>query len=217
MDGYQYALAAITASVRVRVTRQDLSLPSEIITPWILRSASSVLFVWKNSKDHKALGVPKKERAQYSYMSTCNHILEQLITEDLDVYLMFLCTFTKRDAIDNDFLDLMMHDAMKGIEPAAQGETFEWKHFKQWQEKEYKWAAWQKNVSESHFLLILLFLILLLLKKILIFFRWSWRTCPISVVDDTRILQKDIEVASILWCWGDKKAGSVWDISLDAL
>ena len=78
-------------------------------------------------------------------MSTCNHILEQLITEDLDVYLMFLCTFTKRDAIDNDFLDLMMHDAMKGIEPAAQGETFERKHFKQWQEKEYKWAAWQKK------------------------------------------------------------------------
>ena len=77
------------------------------------------MFCLKTAKDQKDLGVPKKERSQYSYLLTCDHILEQLITKDLDIYLMFPCTLTKRATIDNELLNSMMHDAMKVIGPAA--------------------------------------------------------------------------------------------------
>ena len=47
-------------------------------------------------------------------------------------------TLTNRAAIDNELLDLMMHDATKMIGPEAQAETLEWKHCGRWQEKECK-------------------------------------------------------------------------------
>ena len=105
VDGYRDALAAVTESGMVRANRQSLSLTSDRITSWMLWSASSIHFFSKTAKDQKALGVPKKERVQYSYLSTCNHILDQLHTEDLDVLLMFRCTLKKRAAIDNELLD----------------------------------------------------------------------------------------------------------------
>ena len=98
----------------------------------MLWSASSIHFFSKTAKDQKALGVPKKERVQYSYLSTCNHILDQLHTEDLDVLLMFRCTLKKRAAIDNELLDSMMHDVTKGIGPAAQAKKLERKNCERW-------------------------------------------------------------------------------------
>ena len=67
-------------------------------------------------------------------------------TEDLDVFLMFPCNFTKRSAINNELLNFIMHGATKGIVPAAKEETLERKHCEQWQKKECKLAAWLKNV-----------------------------------------------------------------------
>ena len=62
-------------------------------------------------------------------------------TNELDILLMLLCILTKRSAINNELLNLMMQDAKKGVGPEAQAETLEWKHCERWQEKEYKWAA----------------------------------------------------------------------------
>ena len=53
-------------------------------------------FCSKNAKYQKPLGIPNNGRAQYSYLLTCNHILEHMRTEDLDVYLMFICTLQRR-------------------------------------------------------------------------------------------------------------------------
>ena len=39
------------------------------------------MFCLKTAKDQKDLGVPKKELSQYSYLSACEHILEQLRTK----------------------------------------------------------------------------------------------------------------------------------------
>ena len=115
-------------------------------------------FCSKTAKDKKYLGVPKNERAQYSYLSTCNHILEQLCTKNIDIFLMFPCTLKERAAIDNELLDSMMHNATEGTGLAAQEKKLKQKHCEQCQEKERKWAAWIKNCKiQPHFLMILLF------------------------------------------------------------
>ena len=62
-------------------------------------------------------------------------------TNELDILLMLLCILTKRSAINNELLNLMMQDATKGVGPEAQAEKLEWKHYERWQDKEYKWAA----------------------------------------------------------------------------
>ena len=58
-------------------------------------------FFSKSAKYQKDLGVPNKEQAQDSYFSTCNHILEHMRTKDLNAFLMFPLTLTKRAEIDN--------------------------------------------------------------------------------------------------------------------
>ena len=63
-----------------------------------------------------------------------NRILEQLCIQNLDIFLMFLCILKERSEIDNYLLDSMMHDANKGIGPAAQGEKMELQHCERWQE-----------------------------------------------------------------------------------
>ena len=147
LDGYQDALVPVTASGTLRSNLQYLCLPSEWISSWMLQSASSVHIVWRMPRIKRLWGSLRKSRLNVPICQTCNHILEHLRTKDLDVFLMFPFTLTKRAAINNELLDSIMHDATKCIGPAAQAETLERNHWERWKEKECKWAAWLKKKS----------------------------------------------------------------------
>ena len=99
----------------------------------------------QSAKIQKENGLPKKERVQWSYLSSDDHILDQLRVENLDAYLMFPCMLTKRAAIDNDLLDDLMDEAAKGNGPGGMADTRQRKHCKRWQEKEAKWLAFLKR------------------------------------------------------------------------
>ena len=77
----------------------------------------------------------------YSFRSTSKEIMNEIKQTHPEIYDAFPCFLTARNAIDNQLLNLMVHNAVKSIGPSALRETLVSLHQRNWQQKEKAWAA----------------------------------------------------------------------------
>jgi ribosomal protein S27AE len=95
----------------------------------------------KTAQAQKNASVSRKERVQYTWLSTDDVILDQIATEDPEIFEHFPCFLTQRAGIEKDFFFSILLDAAKGTGPGTASESMERKHHKKWQSKEIQWAG----------------------------------------------------------------------------
>lgn len=107
----------------------------------------------KKAKDEEAAGIPKNERAKYTWLSTDDCVLDQLACEDPDIFELFPCHLAKKAGLDKECLDNIIDNVVKGVGPAASAETIARKHGARWQSKEIMWLAHLRRRREKPLLM----------------------------------------------------------------
>lgn len=89
-----------------------------------------------NSQQH----LPKAERKTVTFTATSDAIMSQIGDSNPEIIDLFPCHLSKKNAIDKQLLDLVIHNAVKGVGPYATAEMLISWHQLEWQKKENLWA-----------------------------------------------------------------------------
>ena len=76
----------------------------------------------------------------YNFRTTSNEIMNQIRDCHPEIYNLFPCYITSKNAIDKKLMDSIIHNTVKGIGPSAMRETIVSLHELEWQKKENSWA-----------------------------------------------------------------------------
>ena len=90
-----------------------------------------------------------EEKIQYSWVSSSETIMTQIWSQNPEVYELFPCHLSAKNAIDKKLMDLIIHNAVKGIGPSAMHENLVSWHELEWQKKELEWASNVVNDLEN--------------------------------------------------------------------
>lgn len=84
-----------------------------------------------------------------SYNGSNEEILAQAFARDPELETIFPCVLTKKNAIDKQLLDIVIHSSVKGIGPAAMSENLVSWHEETWNKKENEWLSFIKRSESS--------------------------------------------------------------------
>lgn len=93
----------------------------------------------------EANGVEKKQRTQYSWLSTHDDIMAQIEAENPSLVAAFPCHLSHINGVDNELLRQIVHLAARGLGPAAVAIMISEFHESRWQEKEVAWLCHLKG------------------------------------------------------------------------
>ena len=96
---------------------------------------------WLNSPHRYICSDCKNNEKAYNFRSTSPELVKQLESTHPEIAALFPCHLTKKNAIDKNLLNSMIHHAVKGVGPIAFRETIISLHELQWQVKENLWAS----------------------------------------------------------------------------
>ena len=89
-----------------------------------------------NSKDRQN----HEPKLAYNFTSTTSEILQQIGDRYPEIMDLFPCHITHQNAIDKKLMNLIIHNAVKGIGPIATRESLVAWHELEWQKRENLWA-----------------------------------------------------------------------------
>ena len=94
---------------------------------------------YKKNREEMSRGVPKKERAQYTFLNTDRAVLKLLQSEHPDVYSLFPCHLTWKSAIDNKIIELLKHCNENSMGPVCVANYVKCLHREHKDERELQW------------------------------------------------------------------------------
>ena len=97
---------------------------------------------WLNAPHKYICTICEKDNVNksYNFRSTSPEIMEQLKMTHPEIWELFPCYLTSKNALDKKLLNSMIQHAVKGIGPSAFRETIVLLHELQWQHKENLWG-----------------------------------------------------------------------------
>lgn len=96
---------------------------------------------WLNApQNYRCVTCERNKESKYLYSSTCDEILKQISMTHPEVMTLFPCHLSKRNAIDKNLMEMVIHCAVKGVGPAAMAGNIASFHELKWQKQENMWA-----------------------------------------------------------------------------
>lgn len=77
----------------------------------------------------------------WNFNDSCEGVMKQIEETNPELANIFPCHMQKKNAIDKKLMDLVMHSAVKGIDPAAMSESIASWHELEYQKRENEWGA----------------------------------------------------------------------------
>ena len=97
-------------------------------------------YICRNCEDYSKFCEKVDDKRVYNFTSSSSEILQQIGDKYPELIEIFPCYTTRQNAIDKKLMNLVIHNAVKGVGPVAMTESLASWHELEWQKKENQWG-----------------------------------------------------------------------------